>query len=66
MTPVLDLAAAGLEAAVDAACEALSRPGAVVLVPTETVYGLVCRADDAAARQRICALKDRDATKPLG
>ena len=66
MTPVLDLAAAGLEAAVDAACEALSRPGAVVLVPTETVYGLVCRADDAAARQRIYDLKDRDATKPLG
>ncbi len=66
MTPILDLAGEGVEAAVDAACRALSLPGAVVLVPTETVYGLVCRADDAAARQRIYDLKDRDATKPLG
>ena len=38
----------------------------MVLLPTETVYGLVCRADDAAARQRIYDLKDRDASKPLG
>ena len=29
--------------------EALERPGAVLLVPTETVYGLVCRWDDKAA-----------------
>ena len=66
MTPVLDLAGEGIDAAVEAACGALAEPGAVVLVPTETVYGLVCRADDAAARRRIYELKDRDATKPLG
>lgn len=66
MSRILDLSAAGIDAAVDAAVEELAKPGAVVLLPTETVYGLVCRADDAAARQRIYDLKDRDATKPLG
>ena len=39
--------------------------GSVVLLPTETVYGLVCRAEDRAAVNRIYALKDRDSTKPL-
>ncbi len=66
MTRVLKLAESGVDAAVDAVLEALAGPGAVVLLPTETVYGLVCRADDAAARQRIYDLKDRDASKPLG
>lgn len=55
----------GLAAAAQAAAEALRRPGAVVLVPTETVYGLVCRADDEAGRRRIYELKDRDYSKPL-
>ena len=64
MTPVVQLAA-GLEAAASAAAEVLRRPGAVVLVPTETVYGLVCRADDESARRRIYELKDRDYSKPL-
>ncbi len=66
MTRVLKLAESGVDAAADAVLEALVGPGAVVLLPTETVYGLVCRADDAAARQRIYDLKDRDASKPLG
>ena len=66
MTRVLKLAESGVDAAADAVLEALAGPGAVVLLPTETVYGLVCRADDAAARQRIYDLKDRDASKPLG
>lgn len=66
MTRVLKLAESGVDAAADAILEALAGPGAVVLLPTETVYGLVCRADDAAARQRIYDLKDRDASKPLG
>ncbi len=49
-----------------AACvEALKRPGAVVLLPTETVYGLVCRWSDAAARERIYALKHRCKNKLL-
>ena len=63
---MLKLAESGVDAAADAVLEALAGPGAVVLLPTETVYGLVCRADDAAARQRIYDLKDRDASKPLG
>ena len=66
MTRVLKLAESGVDAAADAVLEALAGPVAVVLLPTETVYGLVCRADDAAARQRIYDLKDRDASKPLG
>lgn len=42
----------------------LRRPGAVALAPTETVYGLICAWDDAAARARIYALKRRSADKP--
>ncbi len=53
------------ERALDAACAMLQVPGAVLLIPTETVYGLVCRWDDAAAREKIYALKERDGRKPL-
>ena len=35
------------------------------IVPTETVYGLVCRYSDEAARQRIYAIKGRPELKPL-
>ena len=45
---------------------ALRRPGAVVLVPTETVYGLVGRAADPAAAERIYQLKRRPSSKRLG
>ncbi len=45
--------------------ETLRRPGAVALVPTETVYGLVTRWEDASGIDRIYALKDRDRSKPL-
>ena len=48
------------------AAEILRQPGAVVLLPTETVYGLVCRAADAAACQRIFELKRRPGNKLLG
>ena len=44
----------------------LRRPGAVAVVPTETVYGLVGRVSDPACRERIYALKHRDDAKPLG
>ncbi|MFU8831000.1 MAG: L-threonylcarbamoyladenylate synthase [Wenzhouxiangella sp.] len=40
------------------AIETLNR-GGVIAYPTEAVYGLGCRADDRAATERICALKDR-------
>ena len=53
------------EAAVAEAAAVLRHPGTVVLVPTETVYGLVCRASDEAARKRIYELKHRAASKPL-
>ena len=52
--------------ALPAAAAALRNPGAVLLLPTETVYGLVCRADDERARRRIFELKARPDVKPLG
>ncbi len=53
------------DAALEESAAALRRAGAVILTPTETVYGLVCNAADAAARDRIYRLKRRDAAKPL-
>jgi L-threonylcarbamoyladenylate synthase len=53
-------------AALEAAASALKSDGAVLLLPTETVYGLVCRASDAKAVQRIYELKGRVSSKPLG
>lgn len=41
------------------------RSGAVLLLPTETVYGLCCDASDQAARERIYSLKERDRGKPM-
>ena len=49
-----------------AAAAALRRPGAVVLVPTETVYGLVARSSDREAAERIYELKHRSGSKRLG
>jgi L-threonylcarbamoyladenylate synthase len=39
--------------------------GGVVIAPTETVYGLMCRWDCSAARERIFRMKRRTAEKPL-
>ena len=47
------------------AIDLLSAPGGVILVPTETVYGLVCDWEDEAARKRIYELKGRSENKPL-
>ena len=44
----------------------LLQPGGVALVPTETVYGLVARAGDEQAFQRIYKLKHRNSLKCLG
>ena len=49
---------------VDAAA-ALLRAGALVAFPTETVYGLGARADDAAAVARIFVAKGRPADNPV-
>ena len=66
MSPVVDLAATGIRAAARRAAELLAVPGTVLLLPTETVYGLVCRADDETAVRRIYELKGRAAAKKLG
>lgn len=39
--------------------------GALVVLPTETVYGLAGRADDASAVGRIYAVKGRPSTHPV-
>ena len=43
----------------------LSHPGAVLLIPTETVYGLFCSWNDQDALQRICEMKNREQGKPF-
>jgi L-threonylcarbamoyladenylate synthase len=43
----------------------LLRAGKLVAFPTETVYGLGGRADDADAVSRIFAAKGRPSTNPL-
>lgn len=55
-----------LDGIVEYLLDTLKKPGAVVLVPTETVYGLVARAGDKAAQERIFALKKRSTSKLLG
>ena len=39
--------------------------GGVALLPTETVYGLACSAENAAAVEKIYAMKGRDFMKTL-
>lgn len=43
----------------------LLRDGALVALPTETVYGLAARADDDDAVARVFAAKGRPANRPL-
>lgn len=50
---------------IDCCIEVLKRPGAILLLPTETVYGLLCRWDDKVAIERIYELKGREKAKPL-
>lgn len=40
------------------------KSGGVVVMPTDTIYGLVCRADNAAAVNRLLSLKHRDNRYP--
>ena len=46
-------------------CRAILDADGVVLLPTETVYGLVCRWDRPAAREKIYQLKLRETSKLL-
>lgn len=41
------------------------RQGQVAVLPTDTIYGLSCRADDADALKKIYRLKKRDKNKPF-
>ena len=43
----------------------LKKAGAFLLVPTETVYGLICSWDDALARDSIYQAKERKEDKPF-
>lgn len=52
------------DAAVETAHAALEQ-GALVVMPTDTVYGLGCRADDVKAVRRLFAAKGRDTEKAL-
>ena len=54
-----------IEAVILACAKQLQTPGTVLVVPTETVYGLVCRWNDTAGIERIYQLKERDRGKPL-
>ena len=49
----------------DECAEMLNRRGAVLLLPTETVYGFMCRWDDSEARARIFEMKGRSSDKPF-
>ncbi len=49
---------------VNEACSAL-RDGALVIVPTDTVYGLAADAHNTKAVQRLYALKQRPADQPF-
>lgn len=51
-------------AAIERAAQVLQAGGTIVF-PTDTVYGLLAAADDAAAYRRIYALKQRPLNKPL-
>lgn len=42
----------------------LIRNGGLVIFPTETIYGIGCRADDAAALERLFAAKGRRPDQP--
>lgn len=43
----------------------LINDGFPIIVPTDTVYGLVCRYDSSKAVRKIFSLKKRDRNKPL-
>lgn len=43
----------------------LLHQGEVIALPTDTVYGLACSANDPQAIQKLYAIKGRDKTKPV-
>lgn len=63
-TEILDATGPARAAAVGRAA-ALLQDGALVALPTETVYGVAARHDLDASVARLRALKGRDAAKPF-
>ena len=49
---------------VDLACDSLKN-GDLIAVPTDTVYGIACLAQNQNAVERIYALKGRNSNKPI-
>lgn len=62
--PKTAVIAAGQAGALEKAAAAVER-GAVIGVPTDTVYGLVCLCQNAAAIDRLFAVKERPSQKAL-
>ena len=63
---LISLAEVGIENAAAEVAAVLRQPGAVAVVPTETVYGLIAKVGDEAAFQKIFSLKNRPADKRIG
>ena len=57
--------ASGNTSQIIAECVETLKAGGVILLPTETVYGLVCRFEDKNAEEKIYQLKHRPAEKRL-
>ncbi|XP_059585443.1 threonylcarbamoyl-AMP synthase [Alligator mississippiensis] len=56
--------AQGWRRALEAAARAL-QAGGLVALPTDTIYGVACLAQDSRAVRAVYSLKGRDGTKPL-
>jgi L-threonylcarbamoyladenylate synthase len=50
---------------IERATGALHRRDGVIVIPTDTTYGVICRLDYPDAIERIYELKGRDRSKPL-
>jgi L-threonylcarbamoyladenylate synthase len=50
---------------IESAVKALSLKDGVIVIPTDTTYGVICRLDQPDAIDRIYDLKGRDRSKPL-
>ncbi|XP_048358174.1 threonylcarbamoyl-AMP synthase [Sphaerodactylus townsendi] len=64
LLPLVGPSAQGRERALSSAVAAL-REGGLVAVPTDTLYGIACLAEDSRALRAVYQLKGRDGAKPL-
>ena len=65
MNTLFNLNKENLDSIVNECSEQLNVPGSFLLIPTETVYGLVCSWKDEVARKRIYKAKKRPENKPF-